>query len=91
MMSSGIVSVSNLFDHFDRDHVGGARLVQRQAGGDGDEIAAFDEAELQRFLFAATRIISSVLLNPLIGTGQTPQTRQSILTVCGSGLMAMIG
>ena len=33
-------------DNFDGNHVRGTRLVQRQACGDGDKIAAFDEAEL---------------------------------------------
>jgi hypothetical protein len=33
-------------DNFNGNHVSGTRLMQRKTGGDGDKIAAFDEAQL---------------------------------------------
>ena len=38
-----------LVDHFGRDHVSGAGLMQGQSGGDGNQIAAFDNPGFERF------------------------------------------
>ena len=51
-----------LFDWLDRDHIGGAGLMKRQPGGDGDQVAALHEAELPAPSSGASRNIASVLL-----------------------------
>src|SRR5690242_7608928 len=39
-----------LLDYFRGDHVGRAALMQRQSGGDRDEIAALDQTRFNRFM-----------------------------------------
>ena len=41
---------SSSLDRLDRDHVRRARLLKRQAGSDGDQVAPFHEPELLRLL-----------------------------------------
>jgi hypothetical protein len=48
-------SVSLSFDRLDRDHVRGSRLLERQPGSDGDQVTAFDEPQLQRFLLGVSQ------------------------------------
>ena len=56
------VGVMNfLLDHFCSDHVGGAGLVQWQAGGDGDQVASFNDAGFERFLLEHSDHLVSVL------------------------------
>ena len=43
-------SISLSLDRLDGDHIRRARLLKRQPGSDGDQVAAFHEPELLRLL-----------------------------------------